>query len=83
MAECVCNRLLDDGEALIRADKQPTYESKAAPGYGTDEAKWQIAKLFFADGNLIKKAYANGDPGFVHVYDDRADVSMHYTLTGE
>ena len=83
MAECVCNEIYDNGITITRPDGQPTYIGRAAPGYGTDEAKWQIAKLFFADGNLIKKAYANGDPGFVHVYDDRADVSMHYTLTGE
>ena len=82
MAECVCNRLLDDGEALIRADKQPTYESKAAPGYGTDEAKWQIRKFFYdADGNYLKELYANGDAGFVHIQTGYAGFT--YTPTGE
>ena len=84
MAECVCNEIFDDGINITRPDGQPTYRGRAAPGYGTDEAKWQIVKYTYsAADEVVQIAYANGDPGFVHVYDDRADVSMHYTLTGE
>jgi len=80
MAECVCNEIYDDGIDIIRADGQPTYIGRAAPGYGTDEAKWQVAKLFFdGDGNMIKKIYANGDPGFVHIYTGYAGFTYSWT----
>lgn len=76
-----CNEIFDDGVTTIRADGQPTYLSRAAPGYGTDEAKWQIMKYFY-DGNdfCIKTIYANGDAGFVHIQDNYATLT--YTLTG-
>ena len=81
MAEDVCNTIFDDGTTIDRADGQPTYQGRAAPGTGTDEAKWQIIKFFYdADDFPIKTVYANGNAGFVHVYDDRA--SLTYTLTG-
>ena len=75
------NIIWDDGSSITRGDGQPTYEGKAAPSYGTDEAKWQIKKFFY-DGsdNLVKWVYANGNAGFVHVYDDRAGYT--YTFTG-
>ena len=80
MAEAY-NEIFDDGSDISRGDGQPTYRGRAAPGYGTDEAKWQIVKFFYdGDGNMIKKIYADGNAGFVHVYDDRA--SYTYTPTG-
>jgi len=82
MAECVCNILHDDGATLIREDGQPTYESRAAPGYGTDVAKWQIKKFFYdASNNCLRILYANGDAGFVHVQTGYAGFT--YTPTGE
>ena len=80
MAEAY-NRIFDDGSSITRADGQPTYEGRAAPGYGTDAAKWQIMKFFYSgDDELVKIVYADGNPGFVHIYDDRADYT--YTFTG-
>jgi len=81
MAECVCNEIFDDGVNIIRADGQPTYRGRAAPGYGTDEVKWQIAKFFYSDADeVVKIIYANGDAGFNFEYDERA--SYTYTFTG-
>jgi len=81
MAECVCNEIFDDGVNIIRADGQPTYRGRAAPGYGTDEAKWQIVKYFYsAADEVVKIIYANGDPGFVHIYTGYAGFT--YTWTG-
>jgi len=81
MAECVCNEIFDDGINITRDDGQPTYRGRAAPGYGTDAAKWQVVKFFYSAANAqVKKIYANGDAGFVHVYDGRAGFT--YTWTG-
>jgi len=81
MADCVCNEIFDDGVNIIRADGQPTYRGRAAPGYGTGESKWQIVKYFYSAANeVVKIVYAGGDPGFVHEYDERAGYT--YTWTG-
>lgn len=75
------NRIFDDGSVITRDDGQPTYEGRAAPGYGTDEAKWQIMKYFYsADNEVVKIVHADGNPGFVHIYNDRAEFT--YTFTG-
>lgn len=80
MAEAY-NKIFDDGTTITRSDGQPTYEGRAAPGYGTDEAKWQVMKHFYdASNNLVKTIYANGNAGFVHIYDNRATFT--YTFTG-
>jgi len=81
MADCVCNEIFDDGTDITRADGQPTYRGRAAPGYGTGESKWQIVKYFYSAANeVVKIVYADGDPGFVHEYDERAGYT--YTWTG-
>jgi len=81
MAECVCNEIFDDGVNIIRADGQPTYRGRAAPGYDTNEAKWQVVKYFYsAADEVVKIIYAEGDAGFNHVYDERAGYT--YTWTG-
>ena len=81
MAECVCNEIFDDGTDITRDDGQPTYRGRAAPGYGTDELKWQIVKYSYsAADEVVKIVYADGSPGFHFEYDERAGYT--YTFTG-
>lgn len=49
-----------------------TYLGSAAPGTTTSEAKWQISRLTVADNTIL---YAEGDPGYNFVWDDRASLS--------
>lgn len=75
------NVIIDDGATLIRADGQPTYISRAAPGYDTDEEKWQIRKCFYdANNKFLYAVFADGNPGFVHIQDDYSTYT--YTPTG-
>jgi len=82
MAECVCNEIFDDGTDITRPDGQPTYRGRAKPGVGIDEAGWQIVKFSYsAADEVVQIIYADGDPGFVHVYDDGGDEYTHYTYS--
>lgn len=51
-----------------------TYSGKAAPGQGTSEPVWQIAR-FNASGNPFTYEWADGDNKFDNVWDNRTSLS--------
>lgn len=51
------------------------YRGDAALGALTSEAKWQVKKIVILGDGTPDDLYADGDDGFVHVWDDRAGLS--------
>lgn len=52
------------------------YVGYAVPGTATSAALWRVAQITFdASGNVIAVDFAEGDGGFVHIYDNRAGFS--------
>lgn len=55
------------------ASGNPIYIGRAAPGVLASAAAWQIKKVTY-DGNssMTEARWANANPGFIHVWNDRA-----------
>lgn len=51
-----------------------TYFGTAAPGTATSAPAWQIQRKTVVNGQTIFQ-YANGDSGFVNVWDNRTGLS--------
>ena len=57
---------------VFRASNSLIFYGYARENALPSEAKWQILQVITTDaGRVDTKAYANGNPGFVHVWDDK------------
>jgi len=50
------------------------YIGRAYPGSDDAQPVWQIRAIFTV-GNVMQVAYANGDPGFKFIWNNRAALS--------
>lgn len=62
---------------LDQVDANTMYIGEAIPGTAASAASWRIRKLLTA-GAVTSILYANGDPSFSHIWDNRA--SLTYSL---
>lgn len=52
------------------------YVGNAPPGTATSSSDWKIKKLTYdVNGNLTNVTWANGQPTYVNVWDNRASYS--------
>lgn len=51
------------------------YVGQAKPSTLSSEAGWSIKKLTYSGSNVTDVQWANGDAGFIFIWDDRASYT--------
>jgi hypothetical protein len=70
---------MDDAALQVRidydVDSNPIYVGEARPGSASNAARWRIKKLTYSGTNMTVLQFADGNPNFDNVWDNRASLS--------
>lgn len=67
-------RDVEERAIVDKASATTTYVGVARMGAATSSAVWQISKIS-TSGNVVEILYADGDPSYNNVWDNRASLS--------